>query len=111
MKIKKAESGSMPGVTYNPIAFYARNPRGAIGSSHECVCSVTQKVYKQDKHPHGKLSWWEKMYAWRYGSCIDARAASRKDVRLVRARYDVDNDLWATSMHLDLEDALGMKKD
>ena len=51
------------------------------------------------------------MYAWRYGSCIDARAASRKDVRLLRARYDVDNDLWATSMLLDLEDALGMRKD
>ena len=68
-------------------------------------------IIKQDKHPHGKLSWWEKMYAWRYGSCIDARAASRKDVRLVRARYDVDNDLWATSMLLDLEDALGMRKD
>ena len=51
------------------------------------------------------------MHAWRYGSCIDAKAASRKDVRLARARYDVDNDLWATSMLLDLEDALGMKKD
>ena len=51
------------------------------------------------------------MHAWRYGSCIDARAAIHKDVRLVRARHDVNIDFWATSMLLDLEDALGMRKD
>ena len=51
------------------------------------------------------------MHAWRYGSYIDARAAIRKDVRLVRARYDVNIDFWATSMLVDLEDALGMRKD
>ena len=52
------------------------------------------------------------MHVRRYGSCIDeSRAASRKDVRLARAGYDVDIDLWATSMLLDLEDALGMRKD
>ena len=51
------------------------------------------------------------MHAWKYGSCIDARAAIRKDVRQVRARYDVNIDLWTSSMLLDLEDALGMRKD